>query len=123
VAVEERAMILRALILGLIASLLAGCPYDRVHPPYLQNKMTVPVDVEIVLLEGVVSAGVLEPGGRLGFGYRPDSIAKVTFSVAEKVIDEIDALRIALMLKCTADPRLVTWLIEADGLRPSIPCS
>jgi len=66
-------MILRALILGLIASLLAGCPYDRVHPPYLQNKMNVPVDVEIVLLEGVVSAGVLEPGGRLGFGYHANT--------------------------------------------------
>jgi len=116
-------MTLRVLILGLIASLLTGCPYDRFYPPRLQNQMNVPVGLRIVLVDGAVNEVRIEPGERLLFGYQTESLSKLTFSVEGKVIDEIDAPRIALMLKCTADPRLVTWFIEADGLRPSIPCS
>jgi hypothetical protein len=80
--------------------------------------------MRIVLTDGtVINDGVgLAPGAGLVWGYPPEHIARITLFIGEDVIDEIDSERIAAMLACTSDPRDVTWYIEAEGLRPSVPC-
>ena len=104
--------------------LLAGCPYDKFYGPRLKNNINLPVETRIVLTDGtVIDDGVgLAPGVGLVWGYPPESIAKISLVAGGRVIDEIDAQRIAEMLRCTPDPRDVTWYIESAGLRPSVTC-
>lgn len=121
-AVEKATMNLRVALLCLIVSVLVGCPYDRLRPPYLRNEMDIVVEARIMLTNGAENVFMLEKGNRLMYSADPGSIARVTFIARGDVVDEIDAERIAEMLKCTPDPRDVIWHIEAGGLRPSVPC-
>jgi hypothetical protein len=125
VALEAKAMMaLRVCLCGLLVLVLGGCPYDRLYSPRLKNNMDSPVEMRIVLTDGTVidDGAELAPGVGLVWGYPPERIATITLLVGGKAVDELDAERIAAMLNCTADPRDVTWYIEAEGLRPSTPC-
>lgn len=125
-------MTTRCAVLLLVASMLIGCPYDRLRRPYVQNKADTAVEVQIVLIDGVEIVYLLHKDNFLSLLSSVEhattskvtvmSISRVTFIADGQVIDELDAERIATMLKCTADPRDVTWYIEAEGLRPSTPC-
>lgn len=103
-------------------AMLVGCPYDRLRPPYFENKMNVAVEAQIVLTDGTENMFMLRPDDRLLYSADYVKISKVTFISDDEVIDILDQDRIDMMLKCTADPRDVTWYIESDGLRPSVPC-
>ncbi len=121
-AVGEEAMNTRVAALLIITCVLAGCPYDRLRPPYVENMMDNVVEVRILLINGTENVFTLRTGDRLMYSADHTAISKVTFISDGDVIDELDEERIATMLQCTADPRDVTWYIEANKLRPSVPC-
>lgn len=119
---EARAPV-QALIFILVVA-MTGCPHDKLHPPRLSNALDVPVTIHVVLVDGTVTgdASELAPGHTLVWGYSPAQIARITVVVNGDTIAEIDSDRIAKMLECTDDPRGITWHIEQNGLRPSVPC-
>lgn len=114
----------RASLCCLAGLFMVGCPYDRLYSPRLENATGALVGMQVVLANGTIidDGGALAPGDAVVWGYPPEQIARITLSVDGEVVEDLDAERIAVMLKCTANPRDVTWYIEADGVRPSRPC-
>lgn len=114
----------RAWLCCLAGLFLVGCPYDRLHLPRLENATGALVEMRVVLTNGTIidNGGALAPGDAVVWGYPPEQIARITLSVGGEVVEDLDAEHIAVMLKCTKNPRDVTWYIEADGVRPSTPC-
>ena len=107
---------IRAVLLVITLVVLTAC--DPTYPLFLRNGLVAPITVRATFEEGAVSEGVLNPGERLAFLRPKGEIKNIAVFSEGRLLHEFDKKTLFEMKNSVPNPRLVTWNIQSDGIKP-----
>ncbi len=100
------------------AALLWLTACDPAAPLFLRNGMAEPVMIQATFEGEMRREALLQPGIRMAFMHPTGNIEHLSVLSKGEVIHEFDKAELERMAQSVADPRQVTWNIEANQIRP-----
>lgn len=100
------------------AALLWLTACDPAAPLFLRNGMAEPVMIQATFPGEMRREVLLQPGIRMAFMHSTGNIEHLSVLSEGEVIYELDKAELERMAQSVADPRQVTWNIEANLIRP-----
>ena len=107
---------MRHVLVVVVLVVLAAC--DPAYPLFLRNGLATPITVRATFEEGAPSEGVLRPGERLTFLHPKGEIKYIVILSEGQKLHELDKKALLDMRNSIPNPRLVTWNIQSDGIKP-----
>jgi hypothetical protein len=98
------------------ALLLAGC--SPITPPFMQNAMTVPIEVTIAYTTASTTHDIWRPQMTVACGREGAEITDLRIKASGHIIHHLSAQDIKRMLRSVPDPRAVVWEIRRTQIVP-----
>jgi hypothetical protein len=114
--VRALSVFFRVAIAAPSALLLAGC--DPISPPFMQNALSVPIEVAIAYTDATQTHDLWQPQMTVACGRADAEILDLTVEASGHTIHHLSAADVRRMLQSVSNPRAVVWEIRRSAITP-----